>query len=73
MLKTSDILDEKDPRIRKENKEVEFPISKEKKKLINDMLEHLYYSQIEKYAEKYDLRPGMGLAAPQVENLIIMF
>ena len=24
MLKTSDILDEKDPRIRKENKEVEF-------------------------------------------------
>ena len=32
MLKTSDILDEKDPRIRKENKEVEFPISKEKKK-----------------------------------------
>ena len=66
MLKTSDILDEKDPRIRKENKEVEFPISKEKKKLINDMLEHLYYSQIEKYAEKYDLRPGMGLAAPQV-------
>ena len=52
MLKTSDILDEKDPRIRKENKEVEFPISKEKKKLINDMLEHLYYSQIEKYAEK---------------------
>ena len=41
MLKTSDILDEKDPRIRKENKEVEFPISKEKKKLINDMLEHL--------------------------------
>ena len=30
------------------------------------MLEHLYYSQIEEYAEKYCLRPGMGLAAPQL-------
>ena len=28
--------------------------------------EHLYYSQIDKYAEKYNLRPGMGLAAPQM-------
>ena len=30
------------------------------------MLEQLYYSQIEKFAEKYHLRPGMGLAAPQL-------
>ena len=30
------------------------------------MLKHLRYSQIEKYAKKYELRPGMGLAAPQV-------
>lgn len=30
------------------------------------MLEHLRLSQIEEYAEKYNLRPGMGLAAPQV-------
>ena len=30
------------------------------------MLEHLHLSQIESEAEKYDLRPGMGLAAPQV-------
>ena len=66
MIKTSDILDEKDKKLRKENKDVTFPLSKEKKKLINDMLEHLYYSQIEEYSEKYDLRPGMGLAAPQL-------
>ncbi len=66
MLKTCDILDEKNPCLRNENKEVIFPLSKEKKKLINDMLEHLYYSQIEEYSKKYDLRPGMGLAAPQV-------
>ena len=66
MLRTCDILDEKDKRGRAENKEVVFPLSNEKKKLIHDMLEHLRLSQIEEYAEKYDLRPGMGLAAPQV-------
>ncbi len=66
MIKTSDILDEKDKHLRAKNIEVTFPLSKERKKLIDDMLEHLYYSQIEKYAEKYNLRPGMGLAAPQM-------
>ena len=66
MIKTSDILDEKDKRLRAHNEEITFPLSDEKKKIINDMLEHLYYSQIEKYAKKYNLRPGMGLAAPQL-------
>ena len=66
MIKTSDILDEKNKHLRAKNIDVEFPLSKEKKKLIEDMLEHLYYSQIEEYSKKYDLRPGMGLAAPQL-------
>ena len=66
MIKTSDILDEKDKHLRAKNKDVTFPLSKERKKLIDDMLEHLYYSQIEKFALKYDLRPCMGLAAPQM-------
>lgn len=66
MLKTKDILDEKDPKIRAKNIDFTFPLSKEEKKLIHDMLEHLYLSQLEEEAEKYDLRPGMGLAGPQV-------
>lgn len=66
MIKTSDILDEKDKHLRAKNYEVRFPLNDNKKKLINDMLEHLYYSQIEKFAKKYNLRPGMGLAAPQM-------
>lgn len=66
MIKTSDILDEKNKHLRAKNIDVEFPLSKEKRKLIKDMLEHLYYSQIEEYSKKYDLRPGMGLAAPQL-------
>lgn len=66
MLLTSDILDEKDKKIRKKNVDVTFPLKDEEKKLISDMLEHLYLSQIEEEAEKYNLRPGMGLAGPQV-------
>ena len=41
MLKTKDILDEKDKRLRAKNKDVVFPLSEERKKLINDMLEKL--------------------------------
>lgn len=75
MIKTSDILDESDKRLRAKNTDVVFPLSDDKKKLINDMVDHLYYSQIEKYAKKYNLRPGMGLAAPQVgvnENFFVV-
>ena len=66
MLRTKDILDEKDKKLRAKNIDCTFPLSKEEKKLIEEMLEHLYLSQIEEEAEKYDLRPGMGLAGPQV-------
>ena len=66
MLLTKDILDEKDKRLRNKNVDVVFPLSDKDKKIIHDMLEHLYLSQIEEEALKYDLRPGMGLAAPQL-------
>ena len=66
MLRTKDILDEKDPRVRAKNTDVTFPLSDEYKNIIPEMLKHLRYSQIEKYSKKYELRPGMGLAAPQL-------
>lgn len=66
MLKTKDILDEKDKKLRAKNIDCTFPLSKDEKKLIEEMLEHLYLSQIEEESIKYDLRPGMGLAGPQV-------
>lgn len=66
MLKTKDILDEKNKKLRAKNIDCTFPLNKEEKELIEKMLEHLYLSQIEEEAEKYDLRPGMGLAGPQV-------
>ncbi len=66
MLKTKDILDEKDKRLRLTSKEVTFPLSNQDKKAIHDMIEYLTNSQIDQLAEKYDLRPGMGMAAIQL-------
>ena len=66
MLKTKDILDEKDKRLRKISKEVIFPMDKKDLENIKLMEEYLYNSQIEELAEKYDLRPGMGMAAIQI-------
>ncbi len=60
------ILDEFDKTLRKVSKEVKFPLSKEDKKLIQDIIDYLTMSQIEEYYEKYNLRPGMGLAFIQL-------
>ena len=66
MLKMKDILDEKDKRLRLTSKEVTFPMDKEDLKKIDLMVEYLTNSQIEEKAEKYHLRPGMGMAAIQL-------
>ena len=66
MLKTKDILDEKDKRLRQVSKEVTFPLSKEDKEVIDTMIKYLHDSQIEELSEKYDLRPGMGMSAVQL-------
>ena len=66
MLTNKDILDEKDKRLRKVSQKVSFPLSEEDKKNIDLMLEYLTNSQIDKLAKKYDLRPGMGMAAIQL-------
>ena len=66
MLKTKDILDEKDQRLRLISKDVEFPLTKKDKDLIDTMIKYLHDSQIDELAEKYDLRPGMGMSAIQL-------
>ena len=66
MFKKLNIVDEKDPMLRKISEDVVFPISKDEKKLIQRAIDQLTYSQIEEYEQKYELRPGMGLAFPQL-------
>ena len=66
MFKKLNILDEKDKRLRMISKDATFPLSKEDKELIKRAIDELTFSQIEDLAEKYELRPGMGLAFPQL-------
>ena len=66
MLKIKDILDEKDKRLKKVSEEVIFPLTKEDQEAIKNMIQYLTNSQIERKAKKYNLRPGMGLAACQL-------
>ena len=66
MIRSKDIINEYDKRIRKVSTEVSFPLKEEYKKFIDDAIQMLTLSQIEEEAEKYDLRPGMGLSAIQV-------
>ncbi len=66
MLKIKDILDEKNKILRSVSKDVIFPMDENDKKTIEEMIEYLTNSQIDELATKYNLRPGMGMAAIQL-------
>lgn len=66
MFKPCNILDESRPELRKVSVEVTEPLTNEEKDTIKQVIKHLTYSQIERFEKKYDLRPGMGLAFPQL-------
>lgn len=63
-----DIIREGHPTLRLRAEEVKFPLSEEDRKLGEDLLEYVINSQNDELAEKYDLRPGVGIAAPQVNQ-----
>lgn len=67
MFKQEDILDYKKSKIlRQKSKEVTFPLSEEDKELIYNMIMYIRISQDESYAEKCNVRAGMGLSAVQL-------
>lgn len=73
MILMDHIVREGHPTLRTRAEELTFPLSEEDKKLAADLLEYLINSQDEEIAEKYNLRPGIGLAANQVNSLKRMF
>ncbi len=73
MLKQSQILDEKNKILRQISNKVTFPLDDKTKNLINDMIEYLRLSQDDEYAEKHNIRAGMGLAFPQLGLLKRIF
>ena len=73
MILMEDIIREGHPTLRKRAIEVQFPLTEEDHQLAADMLEYLINSQDPELSEKYGLRPGIGLAANQVNALKRMF
>ena len=67
------IVKDSNPIMRKRSEEVPLPLSREDKKLLDDMLLYLKKSQDDEYARKHGIRAGVGLAAIQVGVLKRMF
>lgn len=61
-----DIIREGNPILRNKCADVTFPLSKDEENTINDMIEYLKNSQDDELSKKYGIRPGVGLAAPQI-------
>ncbi|MDH5105678.1 peptide deformylase [Lentilactobacillus diolivorans] len=66
MFLMKDIVRDGDPVLRQQAKKVAFPLSNEDRQLAHDLMEYLEVSQNPELCEKYKLRAGVGLAAPQV-------
>lgn len=66
MITMKDFVPEKEPILREQARPVEFPINEELKETAVAMRQFLINSQDPKMAEKYNLRPGVGVAAPQI-------
>lgn len=62
----TDIVKEGHPVLRKVADEVTLPPTKEDIAILDRMMTFLKNSQDEEIAEQYNLRPGVGLAAPQI-------
>ncbi|WP_144462132.1 peptide deformylase [Bacillus pumilus] len=66
MITMEDIVRDGHPVLRQTAKAVELPPTEEEKQQLADMIEFVKNSQDADLAEKYGLRPGVGLAAPQI-------
>lgn len=66
MITMKDIIREGHPTLRKRAEKVSFPLDAEEAALTEEMMVFLKNSQDEKIAAQYELRAGVGLAAPQL-------
>lgn len=67
------IFKDSNPIMRKKSLPVEMPLSKEDRETLDFMLSYLIKSQDEDYAQKHNVRAGVGIAAIQIGILKRMF
>ena len=73
MYLEKDIVKEGNPLLRKTAEKVATPLSHEDLACLKGLYEYVVASSIDELVEKYQIRPGMGIAAPQVGVLKRMF
>jgi peptide deformylase len=73
MLLSKDIIQDGHPTLRKRAQDVDWPLKKEDLETLRDMMTYIEMSQDDELAEKYDMRSGVGLAAPQINVSKKMF
>ncbi|KZB91316.1 peptide deformylase [Priestia flexa] len=66
MITMDKIIRDGHPTLRKVAQEVKLPATAEDKETLRQLLEYVQNSQDPEIAAKYNLRPGIGLAAPQI-------
>ncbi|TFB14047.1 peptide deformylase [Filobacillus milosensis] len=66
MITMDDIVREGAPVLREKAEEVNLPASNDDNETLQEMLQFIKNSQDDEIAKKYNLRPGVGLAAPQI-------
>lgn len=66
MITTKNIIIDPHDTLRIHCEEVKAPISAEDKKILKSLLEYVIASQDDELCKKYNLKPGIGLAAPQI-------
>lgn len=66
MYTKDDITIEGNPILRQKCERVRFPLTKEDKETLKQLHEYMVVSEIDELVKKYNIRPGVGIAAPQV-------
>lgn len=66
MYLMKDIIREGDERLKTPCEEVKLPIKGDDLIVLKGLMDYVVASQIDKMVEQYHLRPGVGIAAPQV-------
>lgn len=69
MLTGKDIIRDGHKTLRKRAAVVPMPPSEEDQKLLDDMIDFVISSQDDEFSKKHEIRPGIGLAAPQINVL----
>lgn len=73
MILMKDIVREGHPALRKQAEPLSFPLTNKERQIGENLLEYVINSQDPERSEKYQLRAGIGLAAPQINESVQMF